>query len=194
MKVTPSFVWSNFYYPQISRPPTFELWIWCQKLGLYASIYGNNLKALTSTVQHTEPLTYCSRKFTNFGTVMCSGLEGSEIVHGQQWVHYQSSVQSIWLISNLHCWQTSHNTIKPWYGLGFLYKKIIFRWYHTCNVQDDLVSATLICCWSLKLTRFGTVIYLGLGTPGWYVNSSRYILRVFAQLTICPIDKFSTIR
>ena len=25
---------------QISRPPTFELWIWCQKLGLYASIYG----------------------------------------------------------------------------------------------------------------------------------------------------------
>ena len=41
MQVTPSFVWSNFYYPQISRPPTFELWIWCQKLGLYASIYGN---------------------------------------------------------------------------------------------------------------------------------------------------------
>ena len=34
--VTPSFVWSNFYYRQISRPPTFELWIWCQKLGLYA--------------------------------------------------------------------------------------------------------------------------------------------------------------
>ena len=36
MQVTPSFVWSNFCYPQISRPPTFELWIWCQKLGLYA--------------------------------------------------------------------------------------------------------------------------------------------------------------
>ena len=40
MQVTPSFVWSNFYYPQISQPPTFELWIWCQKLSLYASIYG----------------------------------------------------------------------------------------------------------------------------------------------------------
>ena len=42
MQVTPSIVWSNFYYPQISRPPTFELWIWCQKLGLYVSIYGNS--------------------------------------------------------------------------------------------------------------------------------------------------------
>ena len=35
MQVKPSFVWSNFYYLQISRPPTFELWVWCQKLGLY---------------------------------------------------------------------------------------------------------------------------------------------------------------
>ena len=34
MQVTPSFVWSSFYYPQISLPPTFELWIWCYKLGL----------------------------------------------------------------------------------------------------------------------------------------------------------------
>ena len=42
MQVSSSIVWSNFYYPQISRPPTFELWIWCQKLGLYASIYCTN--------------------------------------------------------------------------------------------------------------------------------------------------------
>ena len=63
MQVTPSFVWSNFYYPQISRPPTFELWIRCQKLGLYASIYGTSIVIILKIYANSGFVTWCNSGF-----------------------------------------------------------------------------------------------------------------------------------